>query len=132
LCSVVVVRGGCNGLEAEVQCGDDSVVEDVADVGLGGEEAEGCGVVLRGRGLDGCDAEVLVALGESGASGEEMGFGVAWDGGVAIEDEVAVGSYAGGVDLGYGGGGKKREKESGEARDASAEQTGASRWGSWL
>ncbi|WP_433983168.1 hypothetical protein RBB78_16515 [Tunturiibacter empetritectus] len=46
LCSVVVVRGGRDGLEAEAQCGDDSVVENVADVGLGGEEAEGGGVVL--------------------------------------------------------------------------------------
>jgi hypothetical protein len=46
LCPVVIVRGACDGLEAEAQCGDDSVVEDVADVGLGGEQTEGGGVVL--------------------------------------------------------------------------------------
>ncbi|WP_433983169.1 hypothetical protein RBB78_16520 [Tunturiibacter empetritectus] len=74
---------------------------------------------------------MLVALGEAGIGGEEMGLGVAGDGCVAIEDEVAMGRDAGGVDLGHGGGGgKKREKESGDARDASAELTGASRCGS--
>jgi hypothetical protein len=78
------------------------------------------------------DAEVLVALSEAGAGGEEVGLGVAGNGCVAIENEVAMGSYARGVDLGYGSGGKKREKESGETRDASSERTGASRWRSWL
>ena len=89
--------------------GDDAVVEDVGDVGLGGEAAEGGGVVLLGRGLDGGDAEVFVALGEMGAGGGDAGFGVAGNGGVAVEDEVAMGSDAGGVDLGAGETGQRRE-----------------------
>jgi len=112
LCAVVVVRGDCDGLEAKVQSGDDLVVEHVADVGLGGEEAEGGGVVLRSGRLDGCDADMLVALGETYASGEETGFGVCGDGCVAIEDEISMGSDAGGIDLRQGDRGQKREKES--------------------
>jgi len=71
-------------------------------------------------------------LSETGASGGEMGFGVAGDGCVAIEDYVAVGSDAGGIDLCDGEGGKEREKKSGETGDASAEQESASRLGTWL
>jgi len=52
--------------------------------------------------LDGGDAEMLVAVGEMGSSGGDAGLGVTGDGGVAIEDEVAVGGDAGGIDLGYG------------------------------
>jgi hypothetical protein len=80
-------------------CGDDAVVEDVFNVGLGGEAVQGSRVVL-GWGLDSRDAEVLVAAGEVGAGGGDVGFSVAGDGGVAIEDEVAVRSDAAGVDLG--------------------------------
>jgi hypothetical protein len=88
-------------------------VEDVAYVGLGGEDAESGGVVLRGGRLDGGDAEVFVALGEASASGEEMGLCVGGNGCVAIEDEVAVRGDAGGVDLRDCERRKKGEKESG-------------------
>ena len=80
--------------------GDDAVVEDVVDVGLGGEAAEGGGVVFGRGGLDGGDAKVLAAVDEASAGCGEMSFGVGGDGGVAIEDEVAVGRDAVGVDLG--------------------------------
>ena len=79
---------------------DDAVVEDEVDVGLGGEAAQSACVVFRDRGLDGGDAEVLVAPEDMGSGGGDAGFGVAGDGGVAIEDEVAMGRDAGGVDLG--------------------------------
>jgi len=102
-------------------------VEDVAYVGLGGEVAESGGVVLRQGRLYGGDAEVFVALGEMSAGGEDMGFRVGGDGCIAIEDDVAVGSDAGGVDLRGGEWGKKWEKESGQARDASVERTCADR-----
>jgi hypothetical protein len=78
---------------------DDAVVEDVVDVGLSGEAAKGGGVVFRGGRLDGCDADVFVAAGETGSGGCDAGFGIAGDGGVAIENEVAVRGDAGGVDL---------------------------------
>ena len=63
--------------------------------------------------MNGGDAEVLVAEGETSSGGGDAGFGVPGDGGVAIEDEVAVGSDAGGVDLGHGklGCGEACEKE---------------------
>ena len=78
---------------------DDAVVEDIVDVGLGEEAAEGSGVVFgRGR-FDGCDADVFVAAGETGSDGCDAGFGIYGDGGVAIENEVAVGGDAGCVDL---------------------------------
>jgi hypothetical protein len=81
---------------------------------LGGEEAEsGCVVLGCGRLYSG-DAEVLVALSEAGAGGEEVGLGVAGNGCVAIENEVAMGSDAGGIDLRHGGGAQEREKESRE------------------
>jgi hypothetical protein len=95
-------------------------VEDVAYVGLGGEEAESGGVVLRGGRLYGGDAEVFVTLGEASASGDQVGLSVGGDGCVAIEDDVTVRSDAAGVDLRGGEWGKKWEKESGQARDASA------------
>ena len=88
-------------------------MEDVADVGLGGEEAESGCVVLREGRLYGGDAEVFVALGEACASGEEVGLCVGGDGCVAIDDEISMGSDARGVDLRDGERGQKREKESG-------------------
>jgi hypothetical protein len=123
LCSAVDAGGSDrDGFEAETKRGDDSVVEDVAHVGLGGEEAESGGVVLRLWRLYGGDAEVFVALCEASASGEEMGLSVGGDGCVAIEDDVAVRGDAGGVDLRDGEWGKKREKECGQARDTSADR----------
>jgi hypothetical protein len=87
-------------LQEEAVGGDDAVVEDVVYVGLGGETVEGGCVVFGGGRLDGGDAEVLAAAEEASAGGGEMGFGVGGDGSVAIEDEVAVGRSAVGVDLG--------------------------------
>ncbi len=72
-----------------------------------------------GCGFDGGDAEVFVAPGETGSGGGDAGFGVAGDGGVAIEDEEAMGRDAGGVDLGgvqLGVG--ETGKEEGEEDDA--------------
>jgi hypothetical protein len=77
-------------------------VEDVGDARLGTEVAKGGGIVLLGHGLDGGDAEVFVAPDEAGAGGGDAGLGVAGNDGVAVEDEIAMGSHAGGVDLGAG------------------------------
>jgi hypothetical protein len=62
--------------------------------------------------LDCGDAEVLVALGEVAAGGEKAAFGVGWDGGVAINEEVAVRGDAGGIDLRKCQRGEERENES--------------------
>ena len=57
----------------------------------------------------------------------DAGFCVTGDGGVAIEDEVAVGSDAAGVDLGTGLGsgetGKKERQDEGSPEDAIADRT---------
>ncbi len=100
--------GWRDGLQAEALGGDDAVVEDVGDVGLRGEEAEGGCVVLRGGGLHGSDAEMLVALVEAGSDGCGAESGVCRDGGVAIENKVAMRHDGGRVDL---GGGKRGEAE---------------------
>jgi len=73
----------------EVLGGDDLIVDDVFDVGLGGELAQG-GVVVGGVGLDGDDAEVFVALDETSSGRARVGLCVTGNGGVAVEDEVAV------------------------------------------
>jgi hypothetical protein len=86
-------------------------VEDVVDVGLGGEAVQSAGVVFVDGGLDGRDAEVLVAPDDMGSGGGDVGLGVAGDGGVAIEDEVAVGRDAGGVDLGSGDAGQEHRQD---------------------
>jgi hypothetical protein len=114
LCSIVDVGGSDrDGFEAETKRRDDSVVKDVAHVGLGGEETESGGVVLRQGRLYGGYAEMFVALGEASASGDQVGLGVGGDGCVAIENDVAVRSDAGGVDLRDGQRRKKREEKSG-------------------
>ena len=112
--------GGCDGLKAQAVGGDDAIVEDVVDVGLSGEAAQGGGVVFGDGGLDGRDAEVLVAPGEMGAGGGDAGFCIAGDGRVAIEDEVAVRGDAAGVDLGTGETGKKERQNEGSPEDAIA------------
>ena len=90
--------------------GDDAVVEDVVDVGLSGEAAEGGGIVFRRGRLDGRDTDVFVATGEMGSGRCDTGLGISGDGGVAIVNKVAVGSDAGGVDLG-GGEGREQERQ---------------------
>ena len=57
------------------------------------------GADWTGDGLDGGDAEALVAVEETGAGGVDAGFCISGDGGVAIDDEVAVGNDGSGVDL---------------------------------
>jgi hypothetical protein len=59
--------------------------------------------------LDGGYAEVFVALEEASSGGGDAGGCVAGNSGVAIDDEIVVGSDAVGVDLGGGkrGGGKR-------------------------
>jgi hypothetical protein len=103
--------------------GDDAVAEDLVDVGLRGQAAEGAGVILRNCGLDGGDAEVLVAPGEMGAAGGDAGLCVAGDGRVAIENEVAMRSDAVGVNLGAGDTGKKKCQDKDFPEDAPADRT---------
>ena len=77
-------------------------MKDIGDVGLGGETLDCHGVVRSGGGrwgLDGGDAEVLAAMNEACAGDSGAGFGVAGNGSVAIDDEVAMRDDAGGVDL---------------------------------
>jgi hypothetical protein len=109
-------------------CGDDAIVEDVIDVGLGGEAAQGAGVVFRNGGFDGGDAEVLVTPGEMRAGRGDAGFSVTGNGRVAIEDEVAVRRDAVGVDLASDnlGAGKPNQEEcedESSAEDATADRT---------
>jgi hypothetical protein len=88
----------CGWCEDEAAGGDDAVVEDVFDVGLGGEAVEGGGVVCGG--VDHGEAEVIVALKEMGSGDAGADFGVAGDGGVAIDDEVAMRDDGAGIELG--------------------------------
>jgi hypothetical protein len=115
--------GWRDALKAQTVGGDDAIVENVIDIGLGGEAAQGAGVVFRECGLDGGDAEVFVAAGEMRASGGDAGFGIAGDGGVAIEDEVAVRGDARGVDLGTGETSKEERDDEGSAEAATADCT---------
>ena len=110
-------------MEAEAVGGHDAIVEDVIDVGLGGEAAQGAGVVFRDGGLDGGDAEVFVAAGEMRARGGDAGFCIAGDGGIAIEDEVAVRGDAGGVDLGTGETSEEERQDEGSPEEAMADCT---------
>jgi hypothetical protein len=112
-------------LQEEAVGGDDAVVEDVVYVGLGGEATEGGGVVFGGGGLDGCDTEVLAAAEESSAGCGEMSFGIRRDGGVAIEDEVAVRRDTVGVDLGS----RESGTEDGYKNDTAEENARVERWG---
>jgi hypothetical protein len=83
--------------------GEQAIVEDVGYVGLSGQTIQGGGVV-RGcrvcRCLDSGDAEVFAALNEAGACGSGMGFCIPGNRGVAIDDEITVRDYSGGVQLG--------------------------------
>jgi hypothetical protein len=114
--------GWRDGLKAQAVRGDDAIAEDEVDVGLGGETAQGGGVVFRDGGLDGGDAEVFIPPGEMGAGGGDAGFCIAGDGRVAIEDEVAVGSDAVGVDLGTGETGKEERYDEGSPEEATADR----------
>jgi hypothetical protein len=92
---------------------------------LGGEAAQGGGVVFEGGlGLDGGDAEVLIAVKEMGADRGDTGFGVAGDGGVAIENEVAMGRDGGGVDLGACKAGEEDRQDEGSVEEATGDFAG--------
>ena len=96
-------------MRAEVMGGDDAVVENRDDVRLGGEQAHsGCVVLRTGGRLDDGYSQVLVALGKVKACGEDAGLCISGDGGVAIEDEIAMGDVAGGVDLSRGNRGQQK------------------------
>jgi hypothetical protein len=97
--------------ESEAMSRDDAIVEDVLDIGFSGEAAEGGCVVFLGLGFNGSDAEVLVAVGETGSNGSDAGLCISGDSGVAIEDEVAMGSDAGGIDLSSLSSGEMRGEE---------------------
>jgi hypothetical protein len=57
------------------------------------------------------------------AGGGDAGFCIAGNGRVAIEDEVAVGGDAAGVDLGTGETGKQERQDEGSPEDAMADHT---------
>jgi hypothetical protein len=122
-------RGG-EGAGTEVVCGDDAVVENRENVRLGGEQAEGGRVALTGGRLDDGDSEVIVALGEVNACGADPGFRIAGNGGVAVENEIAMGDEAGGVDLGSGDRGKQKREKDCVCQSTVAEPAGVSlrRW----
>jgi hypothetical protein len=115
--------GEVDRLRSKAVSVDDAVVEDVGDVGLGGEAAEGGRVVLLGGGLDSGDAEVLVAPGETGAGRGDASFCVAGDGGVAIEDEVVVRGNAGGIDLGACETDEDKPQDDGLVKGEASEET---------
>jgi hypothetical protein len=97
-------------------------MENVINIGLGGEAAQGGGVVFREGRLDGSDAEVFVTPGEVCAGGGDSGFCVTWNSCVAIEDEVAVWCGAAGVDLGAGETGKKEGQDEGSTEETLADR----------
>ena len=115
--------GRRHALEAQAVGGDDAIVEDEVDVRLGREAAQSAGVVFLDCGLDSGSAEVVVAPGEVCAGGGDAGFGVARDGRVPIEDEVAVRRDAAGVDLGTGETSKKEGQDEGSPEEAVADCT---------
>ncbi len=117
---------GGEGPGTEVVRGDDAIVKNRDDVWLGGEQAESrCVVLLAGR-LDDGDSEVIIALGKVNACRADAGLRIAGNGGVAVEDEVAVGDEAGGVDLGDGDGGEQKRKKGGVFQATVAEPAGVS------
>jgi hypothetical protein len=110
---------------------DDAIVEHGNDVRLGAQCAEGgCVVLLAGWRLDDGDAQVLVALGEVNACRADAGFRITGNGGVAVEDEVAVGNEAGGIDLGSGDRGQQKRQKDSVFQSTEADPVGASlrRW----
>ncbi len=79
---------------------------------------------MRGLGFDGGDAEVFVAVAEVGAGSGDAGFGVAGNGGVAIEDEVAMRRDARGVDLCTGKAGEEDRQDEGTVEQAASDFSG--------
>jgi hypothetical protein len=109
--------------------GEQAVVEDVGYVGLGGQTLQGgvvvCGCRVR-RCLNSGDTEVFAALNEAGACGSSMGFRVFGNGGAAIDDEITVRDYSGGVQLGVKRGeGSERQGSGGEEKEDVGERKSA-------
>ena len=69
--------------------------------------------------------------GEASAGGGDAGFRVAGDGGVAIEDEIAVWRDAGGIDLGAWQGAQGRAEDDGRFADEIAELMRGRNANSW-
>jgi hypothetical protein len=97
-------------------------VEDVIDVGLGGEAAEGSAVVFGCGGLDGGDAKVLAALGEPDPGEGDAGFGIGGDSGVVVEDQVAVRRDAVCIDLCSRAPGREEGKKNDTAEEKALEE----------
>jgi hypothetical protein len=72
-------------------CGYDAVVEDVVDIGLGGEAAHGFVIGFKRGRSDGGDAQMLAAPDKAGSGDVDAGFGISRNGGVAVDDDVVVG-----------------------------------------
>ena len=79
--------------------GEDAVVNDVGDVGLRAKAAYGGGVVLRWSRLDGDNAEAVVAPDERRSKRAGAGLHVSGDGGITVDDQVAMRNDGGGIDL---------------------------------
>jgi hypothetical protein len=105
--------GGDYGAEDERVCGDDAVVDDKGDIGLGAEGCDGGSFVGAGCGIENGDAKGLVEQNEMGVGEAGVGLRIAGDCAVAVDDEVAVrdgcGDGAGRL-LGRGGGWRDEEK----------------------
>jgi hypothetical protein len=82
--------GGDYGAEDERVGGDDAVVDDELDVGLGAEGCDGCGFIGAGCGVEDGNTKGLVEAEDAGVGEADVGLGVAGDGVVAVGDEVAV------------------------------------------
>ena len=74
----------------EVVSGENAVMDDEFDVGLGAECGDGGGFVRGGVGLKDGDAEGLVDAEDAGSGDAGEGFGIAGDGAVAVGDQVAM------------------------------------------
>jgi hypothetical protein len=97
--------------------GDDAVVEDELDVGLGAESGEGGGFVGGAGGVEDSDAEGLVDTEDVGAGEADVGFDVGGDGVGAVGDEIAVRDECGdgaGELRGAGGDGHDEEESEGK------------------
>ena len=101
--------------------GDDAVVDDKGDVGLGAKGGDCGGFIGAGSGVEDGDAEGLVEAEDTCVGEVGVGLRIAGDGPVAVGDEVAVGDNGGdgaGDLLGQGGGWRDKEKADGDAEMA--------------
>ncbi len=72
-------------------CGEDAVVDDELDVGVGAQGGDGGGLVAgAGGGLDDADADGIVVADDADTGDAGAGPGVRGDGVVAVGDEITV------------------------------------------